>query len=61
VFLGEAPISTVWAFAPGFEDVLSLANDELGAVFAGSETIDGMLAAIQAAASAALAASGPSG
>jgi hypothetical protein len=51
----------VWAFAPGFEDVINLANDELGAVFAGSETIDGMLAAIQAAASAALAASGPSG
>jgi multiple sugar transport system substrate-binding protein len=61
VFLGEAAISTVWAFAPGFEDVINLANDELGAVFAGSETIDGMLAAIQAAASAALAAAGPSG
>ena len=56
VFLGEAPIATVWQFAPGFEGVINLANDELGSVFAGSETIDGMLATIEAAANAALAA-----
>jgi multiple sugar transport system substrate-binding protein len=55
VFLGEARTSTVWQFAPGFEDVINLANDELAAVFAGSETIDGMLATIEAAANAALA------
>ena len=56
VFLGEAPISTVWQFAPGFEDVINLANDELASVFAGSETIDGMLATIEVAANAAFAA-----
>jgi multiple sugar transport system substrate-binding protein len=55
VFLGEAPISTVWEFAPGFEDVINLANDELASVFDGGETIDGMLAKIEAAANAALA------
>jgi multiple sugar transport system substrate-binding protein len=54
VFLGEAPISTVWEFAPGFADVINLANAELGSVFAGSETIDGMLSTIEAAANAAL-------
>jgi hypothetical protein len=42
--------------APGFEDVIGLANDELGLVFAGGETIDSVLATIQAAATDALAA-----
>ena len=54
VFLGEAAVSTVWEFAPGFEDVINLANGELGSVFDGSETIDGMLMTIEAAANAAL-------
>ena len=56
VFIGEAPVSTVWQFAPGFADVLTFANAELGSVFAGGETVDGMLAAIETAANAALAA-----
>jgi multiple sugar transport system substrate-binding protein len=56
VFLGEAAVSTVWQFAPGFADVLRLSNDELVGVFAGSETIGGMLAAIETAANAALSA-----
>jgi multiple sugar transport system substrate-binding protein len=53
-FIGEAPISTVWAFPPGFSSVLNLANDELWSVFGGTETSSGMLAAIEAAAQAAL-------
>jgi multiple sugar transport system substrate-binding protein len=54
VFIGEAPVSTVWSFMPGFSDVWSFANGELSAVFAGSETAAGMLAAVEAAANAAL-------
>jgi hypothetical protein len=49
-----APVSTLWQFGIGFGDVISLANDELNAVFAGTETIDSMLAAIKAGATAAL-------
>jgi multiple sugar transport system substrate-binding protein len=55
VFLGEAAVSTVWQFAPGFADVLSFANYELASVFAGGETTGGMLAAIETAGNAALA------
>jgi len=58
VFIDEAPVSTVWQFAPGFADVLWFANNELSSVFAGTETIGGMLTAIEAAANAALAAGG---
>src|SRR2546425_2202936 len=58
VFLGEAPVSTVWQFGPGFGDVLNLANDELSSVFADPERIDAMLATIEAAANAALGGSG---
>ena len=54
VFQNEAPVSTVWQFAPGFSDVLALANQQLAAVFAGDQTIDNMLAAIEAAANTAL-------
>jgi multiple sugar transport system substrate-binding protein len=54
VFIGEAPISTVWLFAPGFSNVLDFANGELWSVFAGSETSAGMLAAVEAAGNAAL-------
>ena len=53
-FLGEVPYSTVWDFPRGFASVLTLANDELAAVFAGDETIDGMLTTLQSAANAAL-------
>jgi multiple sugar transport system substrate-binding protein len=55
VFLGEAPVSTVWQFPIGFDDVLNNANAELASVFAQSESIDEMLASIEAAATAALA------
>jgi hypothetical protein len=53
-FVGEAPISTVWSFPPGFSNVLNLANGELWSVFAGTQTSSGMLAEIEAAARAAL-------
>jgi multiple sugar transport system substrate-binding protein len=53
-FIGEAPISTVWSFPPGFSGVLSFANDQLWSVFGGTQTASGMLAAIEAAARAAL-------
>jgi multiple sugar transport system substrate-binding protein len=58
VFIDEAAVSTVWQFAPGFTDVLNFANNELSSVFAGTETIAGMLTAIETAANAALAAGG---
>jgi multiple sugar transport system substrate-binding protein len=54
VFIGEAAVSTVWQFAPGFADVLNFANGELSSVFAQSETIGGMLTAIETAANAVL-------
>jgi multiple sugar transport system substrate-binding protein len=55
VFIGEAPISTLWQFGTGFNNWFWPAENELGSVFAGTETVDGMLAAIQSAADAALA------
>ena len=54
VFIGEAPIATPWQFGIGFDSWFSSAQDELGAVFAGTQTIDDMLRAVQAAANAAL-------
>ncbi|MFL5955172.1 MAG: extracellular solute-binding protein [Gaiellaceae bacterium] len=54
IFLDEAPFSTAWVFPAGFGNVPTFANDELASVFAGGETIDGMLAAVQSAADAAL-------
>jgi hypothetical protein len=55
VFIGEAPISTLWQFGIGFKNWFGFAEDELASVFAGNETIDGMLAAIQGAVNDALA------
>jgi multiple sugar transport system substrate-binding protein len=49
VFQGEAAIATVWQFGPGFDDAVTLANEELGNVFAGTESIDQMLADFKAA------------
>jgi multiple sugar transport system substrate-binding protein len=54
VFIGEAPISTLWQFGTGFNNWFWFAENELGSVFAGTETIDGMLASIQAAVNSAL-------
>jgi multiple sugar transport system substrate-binding protein len=55
VFVGEAPISTVWQFGPRFDNWFWFAQSELASVFAGSESIDGMLAAIQSAVNTTLA------
>jgi multiple sugar transport system substrate-binding protein len=49
VFQGEAPISTVWQFGLGFNDAVNLGNGELGNVFAGTESVDAMLADFKAA------------
>jgi multiple sugar transport system substrate-binding protein len=53
-FLGEADVSRVWSFAPGFAGVLDRADEQLRAVLAGAQTIQGMLAAIEADADTAL-------
>jgi multiple sugar transport system substrate-binding protein len=55
VFIGEAPISTPWQFGVHFDNWFWFGEDELAAVFAGTETIDGMLSAIQSEVNAALA------
>jgi multiple sugar transport system substrate-binding protein len=55
VFIGEAPVSTLWQFGIGFNDWFWFAEGELASVFAGTETIDGMLAAVQSAVNATLA------
>jgi multiple sugar transport system substrate-binding protein len=55
VFVGEAPISTIWQFGPRFDDWFWLAQNELASVFAGTESIDGMLAAISSAVNTTLA------
>lgn len=58
VFIDEAPISIPWQFGLGFNNVYYLANDQLWQVFEGTQTISGMLAAIEAAENAALSGSG---
>jgi multiple sugar transport system substrate-binding protein len=55
VFIGEAPISTIWQFGIGFNNWFWFAEGELASVFAGTETIDGMLPAVQSAVNTALA------
>jgi multiple sugar transport system substrate-binding protein len=55
VFIGEAPVSTLSQFGIGFNDWFWFAEGELASVFAGTETIDGMLAAVQSAVNATLA------
>jgi multiple sugar transport system substrate-binding protein len=54
-FLGEASVSRVWSFAPGFAGVLDRADEQLRAVVAGEQSTEGMLAAIEADANTALA------
>jgi multiple sugar transport system substrate-binding protein len=49
VFQDEAPISTVWQFGLGFNNAVNLGNGELGNVFAGTESVDAMLADFKAA------------
>jgi multiple sugar transport system substrate-binding protein len=53
-FLKQAGYAHAWQFAPHFSKVIDTANNELQAVFGGKETVDEMLAKVQAAAKAAL-------
>ena len=53
-FLAQAPVSRPWQFAPGFARVMTVANNEFSAVFEGKQTVPGMLAKVQAEATAAL-------
>ena len=47
-FLGAAPHSQPWQFAPGFAKVMTVAGNELTAVFEGKQTIPAMLIKVQA-------------
>jgi multiple sugar transport system substrate-binding protein len=53
-FLSQAAYSHPWQFAPTFSKVIDVANNELTAVFAGSESVPEMLKKVQDAANAAL-------
>lgn len=46
-FLQAAPAARPWQFAPGFADVITVAGNELSAVFEGKQTIPNMLEKIQ--------------
>lgn len=53
-FLQAAPYSHPWQFPAGFSSALTVAQNELTAVFEGKETVDGMLQKMQSAAEAAV-------
>jgi multiple sugar transport system substrate-binding protein len=57
-FLGAAPHARPWQFAPGFANVMTVAGNELTAAIEGKQSIDEMLAKIQAEAQRALRRSG---
>jgi multiple sugar transport system substrate-binding protein len=52
--LAAAPYARPWQFAPGFAKVMTVAGNELTAVFEGKQDVNAMLAKIQAEAQAAL-------
>jgi len=53
-FLSQAAYAHPWQFAPRFSKVIDVANNELTAVFAGSESVETMLQKVQDAANEAL-------
>ncbi|HSC92134.1 MAG TPA: extracellular solute-binding protein [Gaiellaceae bacterium] len=53
-FLAQAPYSRPWQFAPGFSKVMTVAGNELSAVFEGKQSVQAMLVKVQAEATAAL-------
>jgi multiple sugar transport system substrate-binding protein len=53
-FLAAAPYARPWQFAPGFANVMTVANNELTAVFEDKQTVPGMLDKVQSAAEQAL-------
>jgi multiple sugar transport system substrate-binding protein len=54
VFLGAAPSTHAWQFAPGFSRVIDTANSELQSAYEGKESVSQALKNIQDAATAAL-------
>jgi multiple sugar transport system substrate-binding protein len=52
--LAAAPYARPWQFAPGFAKVMTVAGNELTAVFEGKQSVNAMLAKIQVEAQAAL-------
>jgi multiple sugar transport system substrate-binding protein len=53
-FSGAAAVARPWQFAPGFAKVITVANNELSAVFEGKQTVAGMLDKVQSEAQRAL-------
>jgi multiple sugar transport system substrate-binding protein len=53
-FVAAAPYARPWQFAPGFAKVMTVAGNELSAVFENKQTIPAMLAKIQSEAQTAL-------
>jgi multiple sugar transport system substrate-binding protein len=53
-FIAAAPFARPWQFAPGFNQVMTVAGNELTAVVEGKQSIPAMLAKVQAEAAAAL-------
>jgi multiple sugar transport system substrate-binding protein len=54
VLLKQAPASRAWSFFPGFGDVYTIMNNDLGAVFKGDKDVQGMINDVQAATAKAL-------
>jgi multiple sugar transport system substrate-binding protein len=53
-FTSQAPYAHPWQFAPKFTTVIDVANNELTAVFAGTESVETMLQKVEDAANQAL-------
>ena len=53
-FLAQAGAAHPWQFAPGFAKVMTVAGNELSAVFEGKQTVPVMLAKVQVEATVAL-------
>ena len=54
VLLKQAPAARAWSFFPGFGDVLTIMNNDLGAVFRGDKDVQGMINDVQSATAKAL-------
>jgi multiple sugar transport system substrate-binding protein len=49
VFIKQAPAARAWSFFPGFSDVYTIMNNDLGAVFKGDKDVQGMINDVNAA------------
>jgi len=54
VFIRQAGYSRAWSFFPGFSDVYTIMNNDLGAVFKGDKDVQGMINDVNAATDKAL-------